>query len=410
MKPIEVKKDIYWVGAVDWDIRDFHGYSTYKGTTYNCYLAQDEKVVLFDTVKKGFLSDLTHRIHNLMDPKKIDYLVVNHLEMDHSGSLPEVIELIKPEKIFTSTMGQKAMKAHFHYTDWPVEVVKSGDTLNIGRRTIHFLETRMLHWPDSMFSYFPEDKLLISSDAFGLHWATSERFDDQVDPAELMNHAAKYYANILLPYSPLVAKLLAQVKEMGLAIDTIAPDHGVIWRGDPGRIIAAYDHWSRQEAVAKVLVVYDTMWHSTELMAKAVADGVQDEGVCVKLMNLANTHRSDVVTELLDAKALLVGSSTLNNGMLPRMADFLTYIRGLKPTGKLAAAFGSYGWSGEAVKHMTEFLNEMKLEIVDDGLRHNYVPDHQALHQCRELGLKVGQAVKAAGLAPGGVRRPGGQG
>ncbi len=404
MKPIEVKKDIYWVGAVDWDIRDFHGYSTYNGTTYNCYLAIDEKVVLFDTVKKGFLHDLTHRIHNLMDPKKIDYLVVNHLEMDHSGSLPEVIELIQPEKIFTSPMGQKAMMAHFHYKDWPVEVVKSGDTLNIGRRTIHFLETRMLHWPDSMFSYFPDDKLLISNDAFGLHWATSERFDDQVDQAELMLHAAKYYSNILLPYSPLVAKLLAQVQEMGLAIDTIAPDHGVIWRGDPGKIVAAYDRWSRQEAVSKALVVYDTMWHSTELMAKAVADGLQDEGVCVKLMNLATTHRSDVVTELLDAKALLVGSPTLNNGMLPRMADFLTYIRGLKPTGKLAAAFGSYGWSGESVKHMTEFLKEMKLDIVNEGLRHNYVPDHEALHKCRELGLQVGQAIKAAGLAPGGVR------
>ncbi|MFZ5585087.1 MAG: FprA family A-type flavoprotein [Thermodesulfobacteriota bacterium] len=404
MKPIEVKPDIYWVGAVDWDIRDFHGYSTYKGTTYNAYLAVDEKVALFDTVKKGFFSELLHRIHNVMDPKKIDYLVVNHLEMDHSGSLSEAIELIQPEKIFTSPMGQKAMQAHFHYKDWPVEVVKSGDTLKLGRRTVHFLETRMLHWPDSMFSYIPEEKLLISSDAFGLHWSTSERFSDQVDQAELMHHAAKYYANILLLYSPLVQKLLAQVKEMGLVIDTIAPDHGPIWRNNLGLILEAYDRWSRQEAVAKALVVYDTMWHSTELMAKAVADGVQDEGVCVKLMNLAVTHRSDVVTELLDAKALVVGSATLNNGMLPRMADFLTYIKGLKPAGKLAAAFGSYGWSGEAVKQITEQLKEMKLEVVDEGLRHNYVPDHAALHKCRELGQKIGQAIKAAGLSAGGVR------
>ncbi|MFH1059450.1 MAG: flavodoxin domain-containing protein [Pseudomonadota bacterium] len=404
MKPIEVKPDIYWVGAVDWDIRDFHGYSTYKGTTYNSYLAVDEKITLFDTVKEGFFSDLMHRVHNIMDPKKIDYLVVNHLEMDHSGSLAQAIELIQPEKIFTSPMGQKAMQAHFHYKDWPVEVVKSGDTLKLGRRTVHFLETRMLHWPDSMFSYIPEEKLLISADAFGLHWSTSERFSDQVDQAELMHHAAKYYANILLPYSPLVQKLLAQVKEMGLEIDTIAPDHGPIWRGNLGLILEAYDRWSRQEAVAKTLVVYDTMWHSTEHMAKAVADGIQDEGVCVKLMNLAVTHRSDIVTELLDAKALVVGSPTLNNGMLPRMADFLTYIRGLKPTGKLAAAFGSYGWSGEAVKHINEYLKDMKLEIVDEGLRHNYVPDHAALHKCRELGQKVGQAVKASGLSANGVR------
>lgn len=404
MKPIEVKPDIYWVGAVDWDIRDFHGYSTYKGTTYNAYLAVDEKVALFDTVKKGFFKDLLHRIHNIMDPKKIDYLVVNHLEMDHSGSLAEAIELIQPEKIFTSTMGQKAMQAHFHYKDWPVEVVKSGDTLKLGRRTVRFLETRMLHWPDSMFSYIPEEKLLISSDAFGLHWATSERFSDQVDQAELMHHAAKYYANILLLYSPLIQKLLGQVAQMGLALDMIAPDHGLIWRGNLGLILEAYDRWSRQEAVGKALVVYDTMWHSTELMAKAVADGVQDEGVCVKLMNLAVTHRSDVVTEILDAKALVVGSPTLNNGMLPRMADFLTYAKGLKPAGKLAAAFGSYGWSGEAVKLITEQLKEMKLEIVDEGLRHNYVPDHEALRKCRELGQKIGQAIKAAGLNSSGVR------
>jgi len=247
-----------------------------------------------------------------------------------------------------------------------------------------------------MFSYLPEEKLLISSDAFGHHWATSERFDDEVDQAELMRHAAKYYANILLLYSPLVQKLLAQVKEMGLAIDTIAPDHGVIWRADPGKIIAAYDRWSRQETVSKALVIYDTMWHSTQLMAKAVADGLKDEGLSVKLMNLATNHRSEVVTEMLDAAALVFGSSTLNNGLLPRMADVLTYIKGLKPKGKVAAAFGSYGWSGEAVKEINKYLGEMDLKVVDQGLRVQYVPDHDSLRKCRELGAKVAQAAKEA--------------
>jgi flavorubredoxin len=353
MKPVELKKGVYWVGAVDWDIRDFHGYSTYKGTSYNSYLVVDDHVTLFDTVKKGFTSDLMHRIHNIIDPKRIDYLVVNHLEMDHSGSLPEVIAAIEPEKVFCSPMGHKNILAHFHGQEWPLQIVKTGETLNLGQRNVHFLETRMVHWPDSMFSYLAEDKILISSDGFGLHWATSERFDDEVDQSELMAHAAKYYANILLLYGPLIQKLLAQVKQMNIPIDMIAPDHGVIWRGDPGKIVAAYDRWSRQEATNKALVVYNTMWHSTELMAKAVYDGLLDEGCSVKLMNLANSHRSDIITELLDAKALVVGSSTLNNGMLPLMADLLTYMRGLKPTGKLAAAFGSFGWSGEAVKHMS---------------------------------------------------------
>ena len=396
MKPVELKKDIFWVGAIDWDVRDFHGYSTKKGTTYNSYLVLDEHVTLFDTVKAGFYSDLIHRIHNVIEPEKIEYLVINHLEPDHSGSLVKVVERIKPAKIFCSPMGAKSMAAHYDVSGWPLEVVKSGDTLSLGKRTVNFLETRMLHWPDSMFSYIPEEKLLISSDAFGLHWATSERFDDEVNQDELMHHAAKYYANILLLYSPLVEKLLAQVQEMGLEIDMIAPDHGVIWRGDPMKIVQTYGKWCRQEPTSKVLVIYDTMWHSTEKMAKAIYDGAHDQCSCVKLMNLAVTHRSDVLTEVLDAGALVIGSPTLNNGMLPRMADMLCYLKGLKPKNKVAAAFGSYGWSGEAAKQINQALEEMKLTIVQPELRINYVPDHQALAQCHELGVKVGQAVQAA--------------
>jgi flavorubredoxin len=401
MKPVEIKNGVYWVGAVDWDIRNFHGYSTYKGTTYNAYLVIDDKVTLFDTVKKEFASELLHRVRNIIDPKRIDYLVVNHVEMDHSGSLLEVMSEIKPEKVFCSPIGHKNLLAHFHVPDLPYEIVKSGDTLKLGSRTVHFLETRMLHWPDSIFSYIPEEKLLISSDAFGLHWATSERFDDQVDQAELMAHAAKYYANILLLYSPLVQKLLTHIKQINLEIDTIAPDHGMIWRGDPLKIVEAYDRWSRQEACAKALVVYDTMWHSTEAMARAVCDGLLDEGVCVQLKNLATTHRSDVMAELLDAKALVLGSSTLNNNMLPRMADFITYVKGLKPIGKIGAAFGSYGWSGEAVKAISDELTAMKVELLDPGIKHQFVPNHEALKKCYELGVKLGQAIKAAGYQTG---------
>ncbi len=396
MLPVEVLKDVYWVGAIDWDIRDFHGYLTPKGSTYNSFLVMDEKITLFDAVKAPFKDELLERISKVVDPKKIDYLVVNHVEMDHSGSLPQVVDLIKPEKLFCSAMGKKALLEHYRREDWPYEVVGTGASVSLGSRSVQFIETRMLHWPDSMFSYLPEDRLLISSDAFGQHWATNERFDDQVDSVELMGHAARYYANILLLYSPLVQKLLGTVQKMDVPIDVIAPDHGLIWRNDPSRILAAYDSWSKQEAKRKAVVIFDTMWHSTENMAKAVADGLLEEGVSVKMMDLRVAHRSDVITELLDAKGVVLGSSTLNNGMLPRMADILCYVKGLRPAGKVGAAFGSYGWSGEAVKLLTQTLEEMKVEVLDPGLQVKFVPGKEDLKKCVELGKKIGAAVKAA--------------
>jgi len=394
MAPVELKEDLYWVGAVDWRIRDFHGYSTKKGSTYNAFLAMDEKITLFDTVKKPFLSDYLHNIRRITDPAKIDYLIVNHVEMDHSGWLPEGGGLVKPEKIFCSAMGKKAMVDHFHMEDWPYEVVKTGDTIRLGRRSVQFIETRMLHWPDSMFSYIPEDRLLISSDAFGQHWATTERFDDEVDVSELFMHAAKYYGNILLLYSPLVQKLLQSVGEMGIALDMIAPDHGLIWRSHPGKILEAYDRWSRQETKPKALIVYDTMWHSTEMMAKAILDGLVQEGISCQLLDLQGNHRSDVMTEALDAKALIFGSSTLNNGMLPRVADMLCYMKGLRPANRIGGAFGSYGWSGEAVKQIQAVLEEAKFQIVDPGISVKYVPAHEDLRKCIEWGRKIGRAVR----------------
>lgn len=391
---VQLKDGIHWVGAIDWNVRDFHGYSTYKGTTYNAFLVLDDKVTLFDTVKKGFSNDLMHNIHKVIAPEKIDYLVVNHVEPDHSGSIAEVINRIKPEKIFCSPRGKQALLQHYHNEDWPYEVVETGQELNLGKRTVQFIETRMLHWPDSMFSYLKEDALLISSDAFGQHWATCERYNDEVDGAELMRHAAKYYANILLPYSPLIQKLIADVTKMDLKIDTIAPDHGLIWRDNPMQIVAKYDEWSKQDTKDKAVIVYDTMWHSTETMAKAILDGLVEKGVSVTMFDLAVNHRSDVVTELLDAKAVIVGSSTLNNGMLPRMADMLCYMKGLRPAKRIGAAFGSYGWSGEAVKHIVKQLEEMKMEVAHPGVRIQYAPEHEGLKQCVELGRQVADAMR----------------
>ncbi len=390
----EIIKDIFWVGAVDWNIRDFHGYSTHKGSTYNAYLIKDEKTVLFDTVKHELKSDLIHHIHQVTDPAKIDYIVINHVEMDHSGCLPEIMEFVRPEKLICSPMGHKALLEHYHREDWPYEVVKTGDSISLGKRSIQFLETKMLHWPDSMFSYIPEEKLLLSSDAFGQHLATSKRFDDEVDQGELMAKAAKYYANILLIFSPIVQKLLATVREMNLDIDMIAPDHGLIWRKSPQLILEAYDRWSRQETRDKAIIIYDTMWHSTEKMAKAIYSGLVDEGIEVKMLHVRRNHRSDILTEVLDAKALVFGSPTLNNNMMPAMADILTYLKGLRPKDKIGAAFGSYGWSGEAVKHINGYLEEMHIALVDPGFKVKNVPSHEPLRDCVELGRKIGQAIK----------------
>lgn len=393
MSNTELAKGIYWVGAIDWDVRDFHGYSTYRGTTYNAFLIVDKKVTLFDTVKRSHLNELLDNIRAIIDPEKIDYLVVNHVEMDHSGSLPMMMDIIKPEKLFCSPMGQKALLEHFHREDWPYEVVKSGTEVSLGKRTIQFLETRMLHWPDSMFSYIKEDGILFSSDAFGQHYATSERFDDEVDISEVMQESGKYYANILYLFAPLIRKLLASVQEMNLDIKMIAPDHGIIWRTHQNKILEAYDKWSRSESDKKVLVIYDSMWHSTEKMAHAIAAGLKESDLSIRLINLKVHHRSDVMTQVLGAKAVVVGSSTLNNGLLPRMAGFLMYMRGLKPTNKLGAAFGSFGWSGEAVGLINTALEEMKIDVIEDGLRLKYVPDDRKLEECKEMGRRIGKRV-----------------
>ncbi|UCG67118.1 MAG: FprA family A-type flavoprotein [Deltaproteobacteria bacterium] len=394
MPPVEILKDIYWVGAIDWNIRDFHGYSVDRGTSYNAFLAMDDKITLFDTVKKGFKGDLLDNIRKIIDPTKIDYVVVNHVEMDHSSLVPEIAELVQPEKIFCSEMGKKNLLSHFHTENWPYEVVKTGDSISLGKRTVQFIETRMLHWPDSMFSYVPGDRLLISSDAFGQHLATTERFDDEVDLSLLLGHAAKYYANIILPYSQLVQKLLATVKEIDLKIDMIAPDHGLIWRKNPQKILERYDVWSQQKSTVKALVIYDTMWHSTEMMAKAIVEGLVERGVKAQLFDLSTNHRSDIIAEVLDAGALIIGSSTLNNGMLPRMADLLHYLKGLRPAKKIGAAFGSYGWSGEVVKMINTIMEEMKFRVLDPGIRVQYVPTQDDLKKCVDLGRKVAKALQ----------------
>lgn len=394
MKPLEVVKGIYWVGAVDWNIRDFHGYSTYLGTTYNSFLIVDDKITLVDAVKKEFTDELLERISQIVDPKKIDYVISNHTEMDHSGGLARVMHRIGEDKpVYCSKTGYKNLTKHFQQK-WNYKPVEDGGQLSLGKRTLVFMETKMLHWPDSMFTYAKEDKILFTSDAFGQHYAGPERFDDQIGDA-IMPHAKKYFANILLPYSPLILKLVQKVQSMGLAMDMILPDHGVMWRKDPKKIVKAYVEWSEQKPKRKALVIYDTMWHSTEIMAEAIAEALGEEGVHAEPMHLRSRHRSDIMTEVLDAGAILVGSPTLNNNIFPTVSDFLTYLKGLKPQNKVAAAFGSYGWSGESVKMITKELEEMKFKVVDPGVRIQFVPDKEGLEACRELARKVAKELPA---------------
>ncbi len=392
MRPVEITRGIYDVGVIDWNIRDFHGYSTYRGTSYNAFLIVDEKIALIDTVKKDFSDQLIDNISEIIDPKKIDYMISNHTEMDHSGGLPRVMHRIGEDKpLYCSKLGAKNLVHHFPQK-WNYRAVGTGEKLSLGNRTLTFLETRMVHWPDSMFTYLEEDKILFSSDGFGQHYAGHERFDDQIGD-DIMFHAKKYYANILLLYSPLILKLLDTVAQLGLEIDMICPDHGIIWRKDPGKIIKAYAKWAKQEQKKKAVVVYDTMWHSTEAMADEIAAGIAGEGVSVRPIHIRSSHRSEIMTEVLDAAAVVVGSPTLNNQLFPTVSDFLVYMKGLKPLNKIGAAFGSYGWSGEAVKMINKELEAMKFDVIDPGIRIQYVPEKKGLEACFELGQKVGKAI-----------------
>jgi flavorubredoxin len=389
---VELKKGIYWVGAIDWNVRDFHGYSTPYGTTYNAYLIVDEKNILVDMVKAPFYLEMLERISEIIDPSKIDVIISNHVEMDHSGSLTQIVERIGDPIVITSERGQKGLIKHYKKS-LKFKIVKSGETFSIGHRTLTFLEAPMLHWPDSMFTYIKEDQLLLPNDAFGQHFATYQRFEDEIG-YEVMKHASKYYANILWPFAPLILKKVEEVVNMGISIGMIAPSHGLIWRKDPNRIIQAYVDWSQGKAENKILVIYETMWGSTESLAKAILKGLVEEGIKVKLLHLRSNHRSDIIEEMLEAKGILLGSPTLNNGMFPTMGDFLTYMNGLKPKGKVFGLFGSHGWGGGAIREMRKVLEKEKFDIWEKELSVQYVPDPEEIINAVQFGKEFAQKIK----------------
>lgn len=395
MPSVKIAENIYWVGAVDWNVRSFHGpsYHTPYGTTYNSYLIMDEAITLVDGVHADFVDEWLGNIRELIDPASIDVLVVNHVEPDHSGGIPALMRLAPQAKIYCSRQGKAALEKHF-FADWDYNIVKTGDCLELGSSTLRFIEAPMLHWPDSMFTYVEEQEILMPNDAFGQHLASSSRFADEVDQALLMREAAKYYANILLPFSDLVVKKIAELGQMGLRISTIAPSHGVIWRHNPASIINAYLEWASGTTGKNAVVIYDTMWGSTDKMARHVLDGLVSEGYAVKFHKAAVSDRTSVIADIMSASVVIFGSSTINNGFLPTLAPILDELKGLKPKNKVVACFGSQGWAGGAIKHMEHALQEAGMPVSLGAVAVKWVPTTEELSACRQLGAAAARFVQ----------------
>jgi flavorubredoxin len=379
MKAVEVKEGVYWVGGIDWNLRNFHGYLTQRGSTYNAYLIIDEKITLIDTVKSYLTGEMLERIRSVIDPSKIDYVVCNHVEMDHSGSLPEIMKIAPNAALFCSPKGEAGLREHYK-EDWNFKPMESGTVLNLGKRNLHFILTPMVHWPDNMVVYLPEEKILFSNDAFGQHLASSERFDDEYPLDISMLEARKYYANIVLPYSKQVQKVLVGIKDIDIGI--IANSHGIIWRTHVREIINGYKSWASNETRRKALIIYDTMWHSTEAMALAIQDGFEQKGYVTNLMSLQCHHISDIMTEVIDAEYVCVGSPTLNGRMLPTMAAFLTYLSGLAPRNRKSIVFGSYGWGPKQIEDIASIMTESGFEVVAKE-KIKYVPSAGDLENLR---------------------------
>jgi len=392
----KINDRVSWVGKIDWDLKKFHGeeYSTHRGSSYNSYLIQDEKTVLIDTVWAPYDEEYVTNLKKVIDLNKIDYIIANHAEVDHSGSLPEIMKEIPNTPIYCTANGVKSLKGHYHQ-DWNFVVVKTGDILDLGAGKLIFIEAPMLHWPDSMFEYYTKDEILFSNDAFGQHYASEFMYNDLVDQGELFQEAIKYYANILTPFSPLVTKKITEVLGLNVPVGMICPSHGIIWRDNPVQIAQKYMEWADSYQEHQVTIIYDTMWEATRKMADAIAQGVKevDPTLNIKLFNVSKIDKNDVISEVFKAKLIIAGSSTINKGILSAMASTIEIMKGLKFKNKKAAGFGSYGWSGESPKHMTQELEACGFEILEEGLGVLWKPDEEALEICREYGRKLAAKI-----------------
>ncbi len=390
---IELRENIDWVGCVDWTVRDFHSFKTTRGATYNAYLVRDEKTALIDTVRAPFAERLLKNIVALTDPQKVDYVVCNHAEPDHSGGLPRIMASLPNATLVCDKKCAATLGRYFDTSSWKFKIVADGETLSLGKRSLRFMQTPMLHWPESMFTYVPEAKLLFSMDAFGQHIATSARFDDEVDMAQVMEEAKSYYANIIMPFGKQVAGVLE--KAASLDIEIIATSHGIIWRSYCDKIIDAYKDWSVCRPKAKVLVIYDSMWDSTGQMARAILLGASVSGVEAKLIPVRKTSLTSIAAEVLDTATVAFGSATLNQGMMPMMGAVFTYFKGLRPMGKAGFAFDSYGWGRGAAEAINGCIEEMGWEIIREPIKAQYRPRPDVLDACREAGATLAEKAKS---------------
>jgi flavorubredoxin len=389
---IKINDQVTWVGKIDWELRKFHGeeLSTHLGTSYNSFLVRDEKTALIDTVWAPFAEEYVANLQQEVDLKAIDYIIVNHGEVDHSGELTELLRFIPDTPIYCTANAVKSLTGQYHQA-WNFHVVKTGDRLNIGKRDLVFVEAPMLHWPDTMFTYLTDDAILFSNDAFGQHYASSMLYNDRVDQAELYQEALKYYANILTPFSPMVTRKIKEVLDMKLPLSCICPSHGIIWRDNPVQIVDKYLQWADNYQENQITIIYDTMWNGTKHMAEAIAQGIReaDAAVVIKLFNTGRADKNDIISEIFKSKAIAVGSPTVNKALLSSVAGILEEIRGLAFKKKQAAAFGAYGWGGESVKQISAKLQDCGFEVISDGVRALWNPDTAALQQCFALGQRL---------------------
>ncbi len=391
---VKLAEGVYWVGAIDWNLRFCGSYETPLGTTYNSYLIVDDKIVLIDGVKHTHSVEMIERVREIVDPKDIDYFIVNHAEPDHAGNFEEILNLAPKAEVICSKRAEDSINGYYNL-DRPLKIVKTGDELNIGKRNLVFIEAQMLHWPDNMMTYLKEDHILFSNDPFGQHIASTERFVDEVGEQIVMEHASRYYAQIVLPYSQLVLKKLEEVQSLNVPIDMICPAHGLIWDKKPERIINAYAKWASGEVEDRAVIIFDTMWGSTDTMAREIARGLMESGVQTTVYRVRFSEWSLMIRDVMLSKLVIIGSATLNMTMMPVLRGILEFIKGLRPPGtKIAAAFGSFGWGGGAVKNIIQTLKEMKFEVVEPGLQFKWVPREEQLKESYEYGKQLAQKIK----------------